>query len=217
MGTRLTTQETVLAAATRLFLERGLAAVSMEELAAEAGCTRRNLYRYYSTKEDLAFDVLIALLGEWNRVQCALFDGLSGSALVRLRSFLDGLVDHLSGQRAFLRLAGEFDFTFQDRTTYQPDADRSGRFQAVLHTTEELLERLLALGSDGSLRLPAPVPILVPTLTTVLWSLAQRVALRERLTAEEFGVSGLELVRTHVDLIVLALTPFPQGEPHERV
>lgn len=217
MGTRQTTQESVLAAATRLFLDRGLAAVSMEEIAAETGCTRRNLYRYYSAKEDLAFDVLIGLLTQWNSVQIELYSQLKGSAARRLREFLDALVEHLSGQTAFLRLAGEFDFTFQDASVYHPDPSRAERFRAVVHTTEDLLHRILALGAqDGTLELPASAEVLVPTLTTTLWSLAQRAALRNRLILEEFGLTGLTLVQTQVDLLVRALTP-ARGEVYESV
>lgn len=220
MGTKSATRETLIASACRLFLEKGLAAVSMEEISAAAGCTRRNLYRYYGTKDDLAVDVVIVLLEDWNNVQTRVFESCAGKASQRLRGFLGGLVSALDDRRDVLRLLGEFDFVYRDTAAYHPDSDRTARFLGVSHLTETYLERLLALGlADGSLDLPTRPEVLVPTLTTVLWGLAQRVALRETLIREEFGVSGMDLVLTEVDLILRALTPpLPsQGGPHGSV
>jgi len=211
LGSRTTTREALVAAATALFLARGLGPVAMEEVAAAAGCTRRTLYRYFAAKEELAYEAAIALLEGWNRTQEDLFDRSAGTGAQRLRVFLDGTVAALEGRRDQLRFLGEFDFVFRDAAGFRPDSDRAGRFLAASGRSEDLVGRILLQGeADGTLRLPAPLNLLVPTLTTVLWGLAQRVALRDEHIAEEFGVAGLDLVRTQIDLILLAL----KGEPH---
>jgi AcrR family transcriptional regulator len=48
-------------AATRLFAERGFRAVSMEDLAAEAGVSGPAVYRHFASKEGLLADLLIAV------------------------------------------------------------------------------------------------------------------------------------------------------------
>jgi AcrR family transcriptional regulator len=48
-------------AATRLFAERGFRAVSMEDLAAEAGVSGPAVYRHFASKEALLADLLIAV------------------------------------------------------------------------------------------------------------------------------------------------------------
>jgi AcrR family transcriptional regulator len=56
----------ILAAAAELLLDRGLAAVSMDAVAAQAGVSKATIYRWWPTKETLALD---ALYTEWAAAQ----------------------------------------------------------------------------------------------------------------------------------------------------
>ncbi|GAB2837622.1 TetR family transcriptional regulator [Streptomyces daliensis] len=51
--TRRAVQAEIVAAAMRLFLERGFEATSMDQIAIEVGMSRRSLFRYFGTKEDI--------------------------------------------------------------------------------------------------------------------------------------------------------------------
>jgi len=202
------TREALVQAATKLFLARGLGTVVMEDVAAEAGCTRRTLYRYYSAKEDLAFDVATALLAAWSEDQTRLWDATQGDGAQRLGAFLGGLVDALEAKKPELCFFGEFDFVVRDALPYHPDPERLTRFLAASLGTEALVAKLVDQGrDDGSLASAIPNTVLVPTLTTALWSLAQRVALRDEHLRQEFGVPGIVLLRTQVTLLVQALRP----------
>ncbi|UGT41545.1 TetR/AcrR family transcriptional regulator [Nocardia yamanashiensis] len=55
---RTVARERILAAATALFLERGIAAVGIDEIAARAGCSRATLYRHAGGKSDLVRAVI---------------------------------------------------------------------------------------------------------------------------------------------------------------
>jgi len=55
--------EAILEAAAGLLLEHGLAAVSMDAVAARAGVSKATIYRWWPTKETLALDALYA---EWS-------------------------------------------------------------------------------------------------------------------------------------------------------
>jgi AcrR family transcriptional regulator len=50
----------ILAAADRLFYQHGIRAVGVDALAAEAGVSKRTLYNYYATKDDLIAAYLVA-------------------------------------------------------------------------------------------------------------------------------------------------------------
>ena len=52
-------QEAIVEAAQRLFLERGFGAVSMDELAAAAGVARRTLYNQFANKEEIFREMLL--------------------------------------------------------------------------------------------------------------------------------------------------------------
>lgn len=52
--------ERILAAADRLFYDHGIRAVGVDAVAAEAGVSKRTLYNYYATKDDLIAAYLVA-------------------------------------------------------------------------------------------------------------------------------------------------------------
>jgi AcrR family transcriptional regulator len=58
---RQATRDALLSAGRRLFAERGVAAVSTEELVTEAGVTRGSLYHHFQDKNDLFLAVFVQL------------------------------------------------------------------------------------------------------------------------------------------------------------
>lgn len=57
-------REAIIAAAERLFLERGFGAVSMDELAVAAGVARRTLYNQFASKEEIFREMLLRVSGQ---------------------------------------------------------------------------------------------------------------------------------------------------------
>jgi AcrR family transcriptional regulator len=57
--TRRAVQAEIGGAATRLFLAQGFDATTMEQIAHAAGISRRSLFRYFSTKEDIVLGTLV--------------------------------------------------------------------------------------------------------------------------------------------------------------
>src|SRR6201993_5615243 len=56
---RVPSQDAIVEAAERLFLERGFGAVSMDDLAAAAGVARRTLYNQFASKEEIFREMLL--------------------------------------------------------------------------------------------------------------------------------------------------------------
>jgi len=83
--------EATLEAAAGLLLERGLEAVSTDEVAARAGVSKATIYRWWPTKETLALD---ALYTQWSAVAPATTDtGSLRGDLIELLSPWAHLVD----------------------------------------------------------------------------------------------------------------------------
>ena len=57
-------REAIVAAAERLFLERGFGSVSMDELAEAAGVARRTLYNQFASKEEIFREMLFRVSGQ---------------------------------------------------------------------------------------------------------------------------------------------------------
>jgi len=67
-GRRGESWEAIVAAAERLFLERGFGAVSMDELAEAAGVARRTLYNQFASKEEIFRAMLLRVSGQVEHV-----------------------------------------------------------------------------------------------------------------------------------------------------
>jgi len=61
---RAPSRDVIVAAASRLFLERGFGAVSMDELATAAGVARRTLYNQFASKEEIFREMLQGVSGQ---------------------------------------------------------------------------------------------------------------------------------------------------------
>jgi AcrR family transcriptional regulator len=110
-------QTAVLEAAAELLLEQGLAAVSMDAIAARAGVSKATIYRWWPTKESLALD---ALYHEWEGVPAVEDTGsLRGDLLRLLRPWA-----RLAGQRPYGKVIAAL------LTATQTDADFGDEYRA---------------------------------------------------------------------------------------
>jgi AcrR family transcriptional regulator len=91
--TRRVIQKEITEAAERLFVERGYEATTIEHIAEAVGMSRRTLYRYFSTREDV-------VLGKFDVVADEVLDALRARPVgepvwASLRHSFDGLIAHL--------------------------------------------------------------------------------------------------------------------------
>jgi AcrR family transcriptional regulator len=85
-------QERLLAAASRLFAERGFALTSVQEIVERAGVTKGAMYHYYSSKDDLLQEIYTRLLaGQALRLE-AIADAVDRPVRERLRAAAADLV-----------------------------------------------------------------------------------------------------------------------------
>jgi len=72
-------------AARDLYAERGVENTTMEDVACAAGCTRRTLYAYFESWEDLVSQVFVEnLVRRWRHQQAAMAGGASGLERIEL-------------------------------------------------------------------------------------------------------------------------------------
>ena len=143
-------QEVIVAAATRLFLERGFGAVSMDELAAAAGVARRTLYNRFASKEEIFREMLQRVSGQ---LEHAFPPGIETQgdveAVLRL---VGGMILKLHKNRDYL---GFLRMVVADSRQFPWIAEE---FAAVMDPQTERLIRLLAhLTSMGVLNCRNPM------------------------------------------------------------
>ncbi len=147
----------IMETAFRLFSERGIAPVTMPEVAKACGVGRATLYRYFTTKLDL-----VVAIGTWKwSAYIAGHDAsVSPEALVQmtgagyLRFFLDGFLDLYQNHSDILR----FNYNFNSYLRYETGT--AAQRQPYLRLVDELGARFHALyelgREDGTLRTDIP-------------------------------------------------------------
>ncbi len=96
------TEARILAAATRVFLEKGKDGARMQEIADEAGINKALLHYYFRSKEQLYREVVLREVSGFFHGLVASFSG-HGEIEELLESFIDNYVDRLAGNPQVVR------------------------------------------------------------------------------------------------------------------
>ncbi|WDV46316.1 TetR/AcrR family transcriptional regulator [Clostridiaceae bacterium M8S5] len=196
----------IIKAAKDVFLRKGLFNVIMDDIATEVGLTRRTLYHYFKTKEELAYETAIILLSEWNDYCLEVYKRLNGTGLERFKNFFDCLIDHMALQPKIIKYLVEFDFYFSDDRREKPSTDSINRFSVIVLRSDDLIKRLMERGiKDGSMRKDIDVKLMTATISNVLWSFGQNIVIRGEKIEIESGIKNIELIRNQVSLYVMVL------------
>ena len=144
---RVRTRDEIEAAALRLFLERGYDAVTVEQIADEAGVSARTFFRYFPVKEDVVFgdhaDAVARLREELARTEAG------GSLLARIRRSVLKVQQH--GSRPELQVA-------RARLVGSTPALRARNYQLVEDFEDAVTDAIAAeIGSDEEARARAMI------------------------------------------------------------
>lgn len=148
----------ILDAAARVFHQKGYSASSIQDVADAVGILKGSLYYYIDSKEDLLFGILLDThhesmrrLAQWQRIE--------GSALVRIRAFIEG---HIMANVANRIKIGVFLHDFRslgeerreaivaDRDVYDAyvrDLIREGQAEGLVHP--DMDPKLVTMGLLG--------------------------------------------------------------------
>jgi AcrR family transcriptional regulator len=142
-------RERLVEAARRLFYERGVRAVGVEAIVAEAGVTKMSLYRHFASKDELlAVCIGERVAGFWAWWDRALADATpAGDARAQILALFERL-----GARA--TRSGFRGCPMTNAAIEFPEPDHPGRRLSAAHK-RELRERLQALASRAGARDPA--------------------------------------------------------------
>jgi AcrR family transcriptional regulator len=112
--------ERILRTASEMFYRKGIRAVGVDSIAAEAGVTKKTLYEKYGSKDELVAAYLRARDERWRSWVVEFVERRGGSATERLLSTFDALEEWMERENyrgcGFVNAAAEF-----------PDADHPAR------------------------------------------------------------------------------------------
>ncbi|BEL04685.1 hypothetical protein Q0Z83_028760 [Actinoplanes sichuanensis] len=200
MGVRERRRAALIAAARELFLERGVDQVTIDDIADRCDVTRRTVYRYFATREQVALAVEVDVLHRWARLLDEYRPRWTGTGAERLRSAfadIEQLVDDAADEVRFTRV-----FDAQPGVNVTDELGRQFH-AAVRELLAPIVEILDAGRRDGSLVYAVPPELMASTMTNAYLGLAQRVyGMGDRLSDEQ----GIEPRRMLTELGRLFLT-----------
>lgn len=167
MGRLGADREKICRCARRLFEDRGYAPVTMAEIAAAAGISRKTLYRHYSGKEAVALAIETSLFKAYHREMEELLPSLSGSGIERLEGYFRHMEEILDRHAGAIRFTGLF-----DHHVFGGNEDFTRAVTECSHHLSSLIRRGV---EDGSLRPNIDVALTAETLGESWLSLAQRI------------------------------------------
>lgn len=196
-------RDEILVVSKDLFMNQGLINTTMDNIASKVGVSRRTLYRYYKTKEEIAFEIEIMLFQELFDYQKFLYKELSGTGYEKLESYLLKLANYLESNPAVIKFSGEFDYYF---TGEYPYSDLVSKFKDMISSTDYILEDILSLGiSDGSIRSDIDPKLVGLTISNTILSLLQRIALRDNHLDLEQGINSRDMAVSAYELFMHSL------------
>ena len=159
-------RELVLAAARRMFLERGYHGASLEQIADEAGFSKGVVYSQFESKADLFLALLEQRIDERRRENARFVDRLVASEGVSLDQGLRALVEHVSERDRADAAWGLLVIEFRVHAARNPDLNR--RYGEMHERTVAGVAGVVARIYDrADEALPLPAPELARLLLTV--------------------------------------------------
>ncbi|GIE85465.1 TetR/AcrR family transcriptional regulator [Actinoplanes regularis] len=203
MGVRERRREALIAAAHELFLDRGVEHVTIDDIADRCNVTRRTVYRYFATREQVALAVEVNVLQGWARMLDQRSADWQGTGADRLRAALadiEQLMDDIADEVRFTRV-------FDAQPAGDDDTDLGVQFRATVRDLLRPIVEILRDGErDGTLTLTSSPELTASTLTNAYLGLAQRVyGMGDRL-ADEQGVEPRRMLTELARLYVAGLS-----------
>ena len=141
---QLPPRERIVDAASALFLEQGIARVSVDAIAALAGSTKMTVYRHFENKDALILDWLEQLTASYREVLDQLAADCPHAPRQQLRSFLDFVI-------ADLERAGYRGCPFTNTLADLPDTEHPARALIQAHKRRQFA-RLAGLCEQAGLQ-----------------------------------------------------------------
>jgi AcrR family transcriptional regulator len=195
----------IIAAATALFLEKGLEQTSMLDIANQAHISKVTLYRYFPNRDPIAFEVAAKMLNTI-MATASQSDGAGASAMDGIRGLCLGMIDKFTALRGAYRYVGMFDHLYGDR--YPSEELASWYKQRIFGLTIDGVSPIFTKDFDGQKRTK------IVTMFNMIMSFLQKMAARGELIAEEQETPLQAQLDAFKEIILIYLESL-QGEQNE--
>lgn len=172
----ITTKERIIIEAEKQFIQKGIANTQMKDIAEAVGINRRTLYRYYISKDVLAFEVEMIVMKQIQDYLSSETIDETLSGYEQVKQYFESF--NLSNIRDLMRFTAEFDRYFQED---YPTEQLEQEFIERLDPKKDRLYQYISVGvHDGSIRKDLSVDEMFHFISQSFFALFQRILLREK-------------------------------------
>ncbi len=195
------TQERILSIAENRFIADGIEKTQMIDIAKDCEINRRTLYRYYPTKDLLAFEVEMIVMDRIQRYLGALvLPDEPGTGAEHIRAYFARV--EMNRIQDWIKFTAEFDRYFQNE---YPDSELTRRFIDSIRPENDPLYRYIEEGiTDGSIQAAASAGELYHFVAQSFFALFQRLILRRNHLKNEY-CADIDFVGLFRDLMLKAI------------
>ncbi len=186
----------IITAAQRVFLRKGIADTTMQDIATEADISRFTLYKYFKTKDALAFEVQIRVM---SRIVDVGINVDASNTLAALREIFDRLVKLYKSEPDIFRYTGMFDHTYSDS---YPSEDLAKRYEKKLTEITNTLVYLIQETDEGPIRKDLDFYKTAKLFGNTFMAMAQRMSLRGHILAKEQKIDPVEQIDMLIEVFL---------------
>lgn len=186
-----------------LFLERGFAHTNMADIAENAKISRKTLYRYFRSKEEIAMEIELEVFKFFVLIQENYIKALTGNGYDKLTCYLEKLDLMVDEHSQLIRFTGMFDYYLVDD---YPNTDGQKEFMSLMEKVDQPFIEILTEGvQDGSIVSDIEISYLARTISNSVLALAQRIVTRKNHLNEEQNIDSRIILTVQRLLFLSAL------------
>ncbi len=190
----------ILSAARLLLISKGYWNTTMHDIAEESELSRRTLYIYFKSKEEITFRVMkeaYELL--YSEIQTAARN-CSRSGIDKLESVRDAYLGFYKNHFNQLIFTLYFDYKMNSRDLENDDAKAC--FQIVQNIIDELILIIRQGTADKTMRELPDIRMTALTAVTMIQATMQKLAVRCNWVEEQFKLSGEDVIQEMFNILL---------------
>jgi AcrR family transcriptional regulator len=192
----------VIRTALAVFMEQGIEATTMNDVADRAAIGIASVYRYFKTKQELVIDAANLF---WKEEIQTIYDqhdqeaAASGNGLARVVRLLDIYLELFDTGQAYFRFLEQFDqFVIRERI----EPAMLAEYDQTLGELRGMFERAIVAGMrDGSIRADIEVPRFSSTIAVAMLAFAQKLVSRGTITPSDYLVDARRELELFIDMV----------------
>jgi AcrR family transcriptional regulator len=207
-------REWILEVAQSLFTQHGIEGVTLAEIAKAARLTKATLYRYFSSKEEMAQEIFKIVTRGWRERNEREVWSISGNGYAYIERFVTSHFNYLFQNSHEARFVAEFNYKYAQ--AWSAALMTALLLENLSEERQRLLDAIYAGQKDGSLRPDIAPEVMLAVIFNFNSGMLSRVGEMGDKLEGEYGLS-LEAIFSQVARIFLdGLRPGPNQSPSRK-